>query len=87
MSEPGGERFEELEASARNGCARKSISPITYVWREPSLLHEESTVLLASTSRILVRLRGVGAEDVNYVLFGDGTGHGTFRQNITSLNQ
>ena len=48
------------------------------------LFHEESdrTVGVYQSDTFVQALRGVGAEDVNYVLFGDGTGHGTFRQNI-----
>ena len=65
----------------------KSISPITYVSAEspPMLLfHEESdrTVGVYHSDTFVQALREAGAEDVNYVLFGDGTGHGTFRQNI-----
>ena len=89
MSERGRERFEELETSADLGMdgLRKSISPITYVSAEspPMLLfHEESdrTVGVYQSDTFVQALREAGAKDVNYVLFGDGTGHGTFRRNI-----
>ena len=89
MSERGREHFEELETSADPGMdeLRKSISPITYVSAEspPMLLfHEESdrTVGVYQSDTFVQALREAGAKDVNYVLFGDGTGHGTFRRNI-----
>lgn len=89
MSERGKERFEQ---EARNPNAerdelRKKISPISYVSSEapPMLLfHEESdrTVGVYQSDTFVQALREAGANDVNYVLFGDGTGHGTFRANI-----
>ena len=48
------------------------------------LFHEESdrTVGVYQSDTFVQALREAGAKDVNYVLFGDGTGHGTFRRNI-----
>ena len=48
------------------------------------LWHEESdrTVGVYQSDTFVAALREAGAKDVNYMLFGDGTGHGTFQRNI-----
>lgn len=89
MSERGKERFERetLNPDPERDDLRKKISPISYISPEtpPMLLfHEESdrTVGVYQSDTFVKALREAGAKDVNYVLFGDGTGHGTFRANI-----
>ena len=67
--------------------ALQKISPISYVSADtPPLLlfHEASdkTVGVYQSDTFVQALREAGAADVNYVLFGDGTGHGTFQRNI-----
>ena len=86
MSERGRANFERQNAS-RAESLRKKISPITYVSADtpPILLwHEASdaTVGVYQSDTFIAALREAGAKDVNYVLFGDGTGHGTFQRNI-----
>lgn len=86
MSERGRANFERQSAS-RAESLRKKISPITYASANtpPILLwHEESdrTVGVYQSDTFVAALREAGAKDVNYVLFGDGTGHGTFQRNI-----
>ena len=85
MSRNGKRRFEDLELGLK-----KRISPITYVSAEspPMLLfHEESdrTVGVYQSDKFVQALRDAGARDVNYVLFGDGTGHGLFRRNVVLM--
>lgn len=89
MSERAKERFEReaRDPDVARNALRKKISPVTYVSAEvpPMLLfHEESdrTVGVYQPDTFVQALRKAGANDVNYVLFGDGTGHGTFRANI-----
>ncbi len=86
MSERGRANFEQ-QSSTRAESLRKKISPISYVAADapPMLLwHEESdrTVGVYQSDTFIAALRKAGAKDVNYVLFGDGTGHGTFQRNI-----
>lgn len=86
MSERGKANFKRQNAS-RKETLRKKISPITYVAADapPMLLwHEESdrTVGVYQSDTFVAALRETGAKDVNYMLFGDGTGHGTFQRNI-----
>jgi dipeptidyl aminopeptidase/acylaminoacyl peptidase len=86
MSERGRANFEEQSAN-RAETLRKKISPISYVTADapPMLLwHEESdrTVGVYQSDTFISAMREAGAKDVNYVLFGDGTGHGTFQRNI-----
>ena len=86
MSERGRANFEEQSAN-RAETLRKKIPPISYVTADapPMLLwHEESdrTVGVYQSDTFISAMREAGAKDVNYVLFGDGTGHGTFQRNI-----
>ena len=86
MSERGRANFERQRAS-REESLRKKISPITYVSANapPIILwHEESdrTVGVYQSDTFVEALRKASAKDVNYVLLGDGTGHGTFQRNI-----
>ena len=86
MSERGRANFERQSAN-REEALRKKISPITYAAADtPPLLlwHEASdnTVGVYQSDTFVQALRDAGAKDVNYVLFGDGTGHGTFQRNI-----
>ncbi len=48
------------------------------------LFHEESdaTVGVYHSDKLVSALREAGAKDVNYLLLGDGTGHGVFQRNI-----
>jgi acetyl esterase/lipase len=89
MSERGRERFaqEVKNPDPKRTAMREKISPISYVSADtpPILLfHEVSdkTVGVYQSDTFVKALREAGAKDVNYMLFGDGSGHGTFRQNI-----
>jgi len=90
MSDRARERFEQASQQADEeqlAMARK-ISPITYVNADapPMLLfHEESdnTVGVYQSDTFIEALRSAGAEDVNYLLLGDGSGHGVFGRNIS----
>jgi len=89
MSDRARARFEQEqeEANEERDSLRRKISPITYVSADtPPLLlfHEQSdrTVGVYQSDTFVQALRDAGATDVNYVLFGDGTGHGTFQRNI-----
>ena len=86
MSERGRANFERQSAT-RDKSLRKKISPISWVSPDapPMLLfHEESdrTVGVYQSDTFVQALRDAGAKDVNYMLFGDGTGHGTFQRNL-----
>jgi acetyl esterase/lipase len=90
MSDRARERFEKEQENpnTEREALRRKISPITYVSAEvpPMLLvHEASdkTVGVYQSDTFIQALREVGAKDINYILFGDGTGHGTFRRNIS----
>ena len=66
---------------------RAKTSPMTYVSSDTPpilLIHEMSdrTVGVYHSDNLVKALRKAGAKDVNYMLLGDGTGHGTFQRNI-----
>jgi len=66
---------------------RTKASPITYANSDAPpilLVHEMSdrTVGVYHSDNLIKTLRKTGAKDVNYILLGDGTGHGTFQRNI-----
>ncbi len=89
MSDRARERFaaERKNSNPKREALNKMISPISYVSADtPPLLlfHEASdkTVGVYQSDTFVQALREAGAKDVNYVLFGDGTGHGTFQRNI-----
>jgi acetyl esterase/lipase len=89
MSARARDRFETERANPdqQRDQKRKMISPITYVSAEiPPLLlfHEASdkTVGVYQSDTFILALRDAGAKDINYMLFGDGTGHGVFQRNI-----
>lgn len=90
MSERARERFEQAsqQADEEQLTMARKISPITYVNADapPMLLfHEESdnTVGVYQSDTFIEALRSAGAEDVNYLLLGDGSGHGVFGRNIS----
>ncbi len=89
MSDRARERFEreQQNSNPEQEAFRKRISPISYVSaNSPPLLlfHEASdkTVGVYQSDILVQALRESGAKDVNYVLFGDDSGHGTFQRNI-----
>ena len=66
---------------------RAKISPMSYVTEDtpPILLfHEASdrTVGVYHSDNLVDALRKAGSKDVNYILLGDGSGHGTYRRNL-----
>lgn len=90
MSDRARERFEQEKASsnAERDAMRSKISPATYVSADtpPMLLfHETSdkTVGVYQSDTFVRALRDAGAKDINYMLFGDGSGHGVFQHNLT----
>ena len=83
------ERFEQATANltAEQDVMRKKISPITYVSANtpPMLLFNEAsdnTVGVYQSDTFIQALHDAGAKDINYMLFGDGSGHGVFQRNI-----
>ena len=89
MSERGKERYEQEKANpnAKRDALMKQISPATYLSADvPPLLlfHEASdnTVGVYQSDTFIKALRDAGAKDINYMLFGDGSGHGVFQRNI-----
>ena len=48
------------------------------------LFHEASdrTVGVYHSDNLVDALRKAGSKDVNYILLGDGSGHGTYRRNL-----
>ncbi|MDA0349152.1 MAG: alpha/beta hydrolase [Verrucomicrobia bacterium] len=89
MSARARERFEQEKATldSTRDALRQKISPITYVSADvpPMMLfHEASdnTVGVYQSDTFIQALRDAGAKDVNYMLFGDGSGHGVFQRNI-----
>ena len=65
---------------------RTKISPITYVCADAPpflLVHEASdrTVGVYHSDEFVKSLKLVGATDVTYMRYEDGTGHGTFMAN------
>ena len=89
MSPRARERFEQEKSNpdSKRDALRKKISPITYVIADTPpmmLFHEASdnTVGVYQSDTFIQALRDAGAKDVNYMLFGDGSGHGVFQRNI-----
>lgn len=90
MSNRARERFEQETANpnAERDVIHKKNSPATYVSADtPPLLlfHETSdkTVGVYQSDTFVQALRDAGAKDINYMLFGDGSGHGVFQHNLT----
>lgn len=68
---------------------RQNISPIHWVTKEapPMLLvHEvsDATVSVKQSDELVAALKKVGAADVEYQRFEDGSGHGVFQHNIAT---
>ncbi len=89
MSDRARERFEKEQGnlSVEQDALRRKISPATYVSADapPMLLfHEVSdkTVGVYQSDTFVQALRDTGAKDINYMLFGDGTGHAVFQRNL-----
>ena len=66
---------------------RAKVSPVTYATADAPpilLVHEMSdrTVSVSHSDKLVKALREAGAKDVNYILLGDSSGHGTFQRNI-----
>jgi acetyl esterase/lipase len=66
---------------------RAKVSPMTYINADTPpilLIHEASdqTVGVYHSDNFIKALRKAGAKDVNYILLGDNSGHGTFGRNI-----
>lgn len=84
---PMNRRMDRRERSAEETAFRKKISPMSYVSAGAPpifLFHEESdgTVNVRQSDLFIAALRKAGAKDVNYLLLGDGSGHGVFQRNI-----
>ena len=94
MSERARRRQQQGEQETRPNAIslepediRTKASPITYVNADAPpilLVHEMSdqTVGVYHSDNLVKALRKAGAKDVNYILLGDGTGHGVFGRNI-----
>jgi acetyl esterase/lipase len=83
-------RMNAQNPSASQTALRKQISPMTYVTTDapPMLLFHEisdKTVNVQQSDLFIQALREAGASDVNYILLGDGSGHGVFQKNIGIL--
>ncbi|MCB1120461.1 MAG: alpha/beta hydrolase [Verrucomicrobiae bacterium] len=82
-------RLDMANRSEEEVAFRKKISPMTYVSAEvpPILLFHElsdGTVNVKQSDLFIQALREAGAKDVNYLLLGDGSGHGVFQKNIAT---
>jgi acetyl esterase/lipase len=87
---PMNNRTNRQNPTADQTALRKKISPMTYVTADapPILLFHEisdNTVNVQQSDLFIQALRQAGAKDVNYILLGDGSGHGVFQKNISIL--